>query len=389
MKRTENNEIDLLLRSLARREGASSVASEDESALHLDADELNSYAEQTLPAATRARYTTHLAECASCRKIVSDLTSASGAHVSEHSVSPTTSSFREKVAAFFSPSVLRYAVPALALFAFIAVGLVALRQQTQPDLVAVNEPAASSDARLETKQANSPATSEERAAVNEQEGFHDSQTSVGKDQAKDSLAKSADAPETSTKPSTADSVSVTADRDASAARPGAAVAQPSYAPEPAAPPPPKTVSESPREVDERQKKEADKNEEPPAREQEGGRARRNDSQNQAAVTAAKRSPSVQRDETMRTPEAKLASAAGAKAKDDEAETRTVSGRRFRRQGSTWIDTAFQSSSATTIVTRGSEQFRALVADEPGIRAIAAQLPGEVVVVWKGRAYRIR
>ena len=92
---------------------------------------------------------------------------------------------------------------------------------------------------------------------------------------------------------------------------------------------------------------------------------------------------------MRTLEAKRASGAGAKAKDDEADTRTVSGRRFRRQGGVWIDTAYQSSTATTIVTRGSEQFRALVADEPGIRAIAAQLPGEVVVVWKGRAYRIR
>ena len=131
MKQTENNEMDLLLRGLARREGARSVAPEDHSAEHLDADELNSYAEQALPAAARARYTSHLADCASCRKIVSELTSASGANVSEHSVSPETSAgLRQKLGALFSPRVLRYAVPALALFAFIAVGLIALRQQT-------------------------------------------------------------------------------------------------------------------------------------------------------------------------------------------------------------------------------------------------------------------
>jgi hypothetical protein len=41
------------------------------------------------------------------------------------------------------------------------------------------------------------------------------------------------------------------------------------------------------------------------------------------------------------------------------------------------------------LTRGSEQYRALVADEPAIKNIADQLDGEIVVVWKGRAYRIR
>ena len=54
MKQTENNEIDLLLRGLARREGARSVPPEDRSAMHLDADELNSFAAQALPAAARA-----------------------------------------------------------------------------------------------------------------------------------------------------------------------------------------------------------------------------------------------------------------------------------------------------------------------------------------------
>jgi hypothetical protein len=78
-----------------------------------------------------------------------------------------------------------------------------------------------------------------------------------------------------------------------------------------------------------------------------------------------------------------------KDKNDDGETRTVAGRKFRKQGDSWIDTAYSSVRVTTNLTRGSEQYRALIADEPGIKTIADQLNGEVVVVWKGRAYRIR
>jgi hypothetical protein len=76
-------------------------------------------------------------------------------------------------------------------------------------------------------------------------------------------------------------------------------------------------------------------------------------------------------------------------REDDAEVRSVSGRRFRKQRGVWVDTAYDSSSATVNLTRGSEQYRALVADEPEIKRIADQLDGEVIVVWKGRAYRIR
>ena len=61
----------------------------------------------------------------------------------------------------------------------------------------------------------------------------------------------------------------------------------------------------------------------------------------------------------------------------------------RKQGGIWIDTAYDSSKETMTLTRGSENYRALVADEPAIRTIADQLDGEIIVVWKGRTYRIR
>ena len=60
----------------------------------------------------------------------------------------------------------------------------------------------------------------------------------------------------------------------------------------------------------------------------------------------------------------------------------------RRQGDAWIDTAYNSSRSTINVARGSDQYRALTADEPSLRSIAEQLGGVVIVVWKGKAYRI-
>ena len=77
------------------------------------------------------------------------------------------------------------------------------------------------------------------------------------------------------------------------------------------------------------------------------------------------------------------------ARDDDAETRTVAGHRFKRRGSVWTDVLYDSNRSTVNVSRGSEQYRVLVGDEPGLRTIADQLSGTVIVVWKNRAYRIR
>ena len=78
-----------------------------------------------------------------------------------------------------------------------------------------------------------------------------------------------------------------------------------------------------------------------------------------------------------------------KKKASAFESRSISVRRFTRQDNVWIDTDYNPPRATTIINRGSDQFRALVADEPGIRAIADRLSGAVIVVWKNRAYRIQ
>ena len=93
---------------------------------HLDADELSAYAENALPAAARARYTEHLAECSRCRELVVQLSSVSGVVPLLSTATRFTepSGLRNFLASLFSPMVLRYAVPALGLIVVAAIGFV-------------------------------------------------------------------------------------------------------------------------------------------------------------------------------------------------------------------------------------------------------------------------
>src|ERR1051325_4335887 len=132
MGQETNKEMDLLLRRLSR---SASDSSNDGN--HVDADELSLYAENALPGAARARYTEHLAECASCRKLVAQLAS-SGAVVSATETARVSepSALRKFLASLFSPMVLRYAVPALGLIVVAVIGLTVLRRNERADSVA-------------------------------------------------------------------------------------------------------------------------------------------------------------------------------------------------------------------------------------------------------------
>ena len=97
---------------------------------HLDADELSAYAENALPAAARARYTEHLADCSRCRELVVQLSSSVPVSWLRRDCK-SSSAFRAAesfLASFFSPMVLRYAVPALGLIVVAAIGFVVFRR---------------------------------------------------------------------------------------------------------------------------------------------------------------------------------------------------------------------------------------------------------------------
>jgi hypothetical protein len=70
--------------------------------------------------------------------------------------------------------------------------------------------------------------------------------------------------------------------------------------------------------------------------------------------------------------------------EEPQETR-AGGHKFHRQGNAWVDSKFKSSMPVKSVARGSDDYREL---DAAIRSIADKLSGEILVVWKGKAYRI-
>ena len=386
MNEAQNNEMDLMLRSLARRQRNTTPGTtlsggngDNVSTDHLDADELNAYAEGALPPATRARYTQHLAECDSCRGLIVGLAQSAPA-TREAVASEQSAGFWQRLTSVFSPAVLRFAVPALLLTAVIGVTLIALRQRSTTSEVAKNEgpPAVSSQAQ----------SAKPNAQVQQAVASPSSVTPSSSAPAADKLTERAKVEPTvetevsdNTKAKVAEEKVPVADKpplvakDASTApaeqggASSAYLAQPKAAPAPAAP---ATINENDKyaSLDRAQKREDQ---------------RQRDEVNRAEdIHGPNRGAAQQNAGPMNSRSATF----GLK-KNAQAESRTVAGRTFVREGNSWIDTAYESSHELTRVTRGSEQYRALVADEPAIRTIAQELDGVVIVVWKGHAYRIQ
>jgi hypothetical protein len=394
MRQEPNNEIDLLLRQLSRRNGVP-VSEFDEQ--HLDADELNSYVANALPAATRARYTEHLADCSGCRKLVAQLSAAQGPVAVQQSGSVVApSGWKSFLASLFSPMVLRYAVPALGLIVIGVVGIFVFNQQRRAPSIAQLD----SESRVSENRAMPQASASESYSTNSPAEAHKARGAVDVPQPADRVAESK--PQAATEPIKSAPVVANQSADAAGASAGSAPAAPKavVADEP---PPPKQVDKL---------KKGDADEQAAASPERAGQREQGASKNEArkeetvtvtASTETRRDISVQsaRAGTQPSPggplkdynrvakEPKARAADKEKDADAAAETRSVAGRRFRKSGSIWIDTEYDSSKPTTNVARGSEQYRALVGDEPSIGTIARELAGEILVVWKGRAYRIR
>ena len=371
MKQETNNEMDLLLRRLGRRDKTTVSNAADD---HLDADELSAYTENVLPAAARARYTAHLTECSRCRDLIVQLSSSIGviaasdmAKVAEPSV------WRKFLASLFTPMVLRYAAPALGLIVVAAIGfMIVRRDQSDQHVTQVTN--------TET-QPSSPAVEKPGAALNDSP----TKTEPSPDTRVEKQSRGLQAD--SSPPQNAAPAVKSVDDDASKD----AAAQPKPEQQPASanePPPPKpsaapTAAESPHtadtEVSKSEVKElrvagrsAERALQAERRQDKSDFARKAKPADQVSAPATGSVANLQRDGV-----------------DLSANTRTVAGRHFRKRGGVWIDTAYDSSKDSVTLTRGSEQYRALVADEPAIKNIADTLEGEIIVVWKDHTYRIR
>ena len=394
MKQANNNEVDLLLRALARerksaawQSGSESGDAKQVSSAHLDADELNSYAEGVAPDPARTRYTEHLADCEACRGIVVSLVQSAGAASRlEVPEQKGGAGFWQKLRELFSPTVLGYAVPALVLTAVIGIGLLALRQQQRVQFVAQNERQAEAPSAAQSNADSGVSTvAQPQATVQdgiksgattklpgEKTALEDEKLQAGRGLLKpdSSVAKVAPSKDAG-QPADVDSV---AESRPYALEPKAAQA-----------PPPATVI-NPEKPAELAKERSEKREDQPRDQNEEFRVQTDEVHGPNRSRSNTAQPMSQRG-------AGVASGRGPSAdknkKGADVETRSVMGRYFTREGDAWVDTAYEYSQATVRVARGSDQFRALVADEPAIRTIAAQLDGVVIVVWKNRAYRIQ
>ena len=361
---------------------------------HLDADELSSYAENALPAAARARYTEHLAECAGCRDLIVQLSSSAGVVATEEAAKvPVPSGLRNFLTSLFSPMVLRYAIPAVGLIVVAAIGFFSLRQERKG---------------LVTQQ-----TDTSSARSNESSGFLDSQSGnagrLSNDKNAQPTVQTYNAPPTKSSPAgdiasppnappivdlraevSKDADAKKADDQQTAAN-AAPAPQPTPAPEAATEEANKVKNEPPKEVSQRAVSDLPVKQSSTTSELEKSKRRRDGGVAGAGSqtgSARERAPSPASGTSLQQAQVERHQADGAD-RSDNVETRSVVGRRFRKQDNLWIDTAFKSSMSTVTVSRGSEQFRALVADEPEIKTIADRLDGQIIVVWKGRAYRIR
>lgn len=135
---------------------------------------------------------------------------------------------------------------------------------------------------------------------------------------------------------------------------------------------------------------------PEAKKKKVANAAENDDSTAAPTTESKKSESSENEVvTTDKPAAKarisdLSSATAGKRNDEKAksetvETRRVSGKTFARKNNVWIDSAYKNQ-PTINVARGTESFIRL---DAGLRSIAENLGGTIIIVWKDKAYRIQ
>ena len=451
MKEGFDKEIDSLLRRRAR--GAVKSFADGDGALasasaHLDADELGAFAEGALPAPARLAAASHLADCDRCRGAVVTLSRAlgGGAEVKQAAAIPALAAAKQPaswgtwVAALFSPRVLRYAAPVLALSVVAVISFVALRTrngsalndattstrpqtevaQTRPETTGsatIGTAANSNQSGLVAQNPKDPSANKDSTETPARQPLEGRGPSVGEATGSASAGAAPSAP--------AETVTVTSPPPASSVEASTEIAK-------AAPRPVVVESEAPAKSDtktesrDKQKsaREAEPMDEVSAADlaaQQRSRAAQNraaevqmpdgGSRNQqkrgadnnssiyggnAGASAAQPKESEREDKSGGGSGARRGRPnprAEQRQETDETtrsgETREAAGHRFRRQGSVWVDVNYKSSMPSTGVRRGTETFRALVADVPVIGRVAEQLSGEVIVVVSGRAYTIR
>ncbi|HEY0428815.1 MAG TPA: zf-HC2 domain-containing protein [Pyrinomonadaceae bacterium] len=352
-----DKEIDAILRRARESETALAAANQ---AVHMDADEIAAFAENALPEASKMRFTAHLADCARCRKILSGVILPGSETKSEIALADEKATVVTAVPWYrrlFQFPNLAYSLGALALvcgglLAFMA--LQSLNSFQNADVSRVSNKTL--DTRSEPMQMNANSTANTAMSAPSNTNSASVYTPSATPQSGGAMASN--------------SAATKAPNDA----PFPAISQPQRRDEDT-----KVAKNNPFQVDGAEDK-------PQATKEENKRAE--------VAGSTKDDQNVQT-EKQSVADSTVALAAPKKARESADKTKTVNsadgettsagGKTFRRSANVWYDTAYQNQ-ATTNVTRGTSEYKKLDKD---LRVIVENLGGTVVIVWKGRAYRIR
>lgn len=395
-----DKEIDALLQKAA----GSGVLVGDDAKAHLDADTIVAFAENALPQKSRTIYTQHLAACDPCRMSLANLISMNAAAepAMAAAAAPVPSVSVPWYRKFFQAPNIAYVMGGLVLIFGGLLGVFVLQRSFssgESTLSKVEQPEAAQNAPARAEAANSLSNSPAANTNSSSNSAGEIPHSVGVADQPAAEPNVASAPPAAfstapsgsdvqlAKPTTVDSL----DKDIAAGRTIAPAAAPAK-------------EEAKREDDERAKA---KNEVQAAAEQElrkqdanatnlynqqnqaqnmtPGAGNKTAGPNRAAIQRDNRDLSRQKVEDLPINGRSLEKGATAASDSKSVPTRKIGGKTFELKQGAWYDSTY-SGHPTKNVQRGTDEFRKL---DSGLRNIANSISGTVVVVWKGKAYRIQ
>jgi hypothetical protein len=415
MAQQHDNEIDALLRAIAQRQRREESAQPEGGGTdmsHLDADELAAYVEDSLPAAARERYMAHLAECSQCRSFTVELskTAPPAAYIAQMQPIDFSPGPIDRFFSLFRLPAMQYGVALAAAVLFVSSLFIVVLRQKREMVAYKEEPEATNPIVPQAQQAQP-----QQPELSKADSSGDIKTQSATNTAAESVF-----PTPQTSPEAAvDKLA----RNATNSNLDATANLPSPAPPPVAEQ--KTTDNKVVAQNEPLQKE-DKTDnfvlgaDSAAMRASNADARRaaplKDAMSSATATAAspsaKREPS--RDKQGERGAAITASAepakpsnfgygagrkaagitatekekaAGITAREEDAETRSFQGRRFRRVDNIWTDSTYQKGKTLMEVRRNSDRSQVLLSREPGLRPYVEEFPGLLIVVWKGTAYK--
>jgi hypothetical protein len=397
-----DKEIDALLRKANRDSPAAAGVS-----VHLDADELAAFAENALPDRSRQYYVAHLADCDTCRKTLSGFIAMSpeaAADAASVSALPVVATKLPWYKRLFATPNLAYTMAALVLMFSGAIGLLVYQNQMSARTSQISrvsnaapetEPQTTEDRTeysansMSNSTANTSSSSPIQSVTQTGVEVGSADTTTATSSASNSNASIAAAPPVA---KNEENKPVDSLLDAAKNEPNAPAKQPAVAGAPAT-----AAKEKDLTTDDRRELEAKKSA-PKADQAEIARSDSEDkvqAQNSNAgrdlspgANSAKlravgpRQVQSQSQNQMQTVPSNADLAANGRAVSN---LKTAGGKKFEFRDGIWYDTAYNGQGKKD-VKRGTDKFLRL---DAGLRSIADQIGGTVVVVWNGQAYKIK